>query len=91
VTGELAVGFTPGNAWGIGCCVVQNPQGVTQMLHAGSFGHGGAYGTQAWIDPVAGQAMILMTQRTNFPNADGSQIRQEFQTAAMAFGLGKSD
>ncbi|MFM8323848.1 MAG: serine hydrolase domain-containing protein [Pirellulaceae bacterium] len=91
VTGDLAVGFTPGNAWGIGCCVVQNPQGVTQMLNAGTFGHGGAYGTQAWIDPVAGQAMVLMTQRTNFPNADGSLIRQEFQDAAMALGIGKSD
>jgi CubicO group peptidase (beta-lactamase class C family) len=91
VTGDLPVGFTPGNAWGIGCCVIQNPQGVTQMLNAGTFGHGGAYGTQAWIDPVAGKAMILMTQRTNFPNADGSQIRQEFQAAAMAIGGSTSD
>jgi CubicO group peptidase (beta-lactamase class C family) len=91
VTGDLSVGFTPGNAWGIGCCVVQQPQGVTQMLNAGTFGHGGAYGTQAWVDPAAGQAMILMTQRTNFPNADGSQIRKEFQEAAMAFGVVKSE
>ena len=91
VTGDLSVGFTPGNSWGIGCCVVQTPQGVTQMLHAGTFGHGGAYGTQAWIDPVAGQAMILMTQRTNFPNADGSQIREEFQKAALANSVEKSD
>lgn len=91
VTGDLEVGFTPGNAWGMGCCVVLHPQGVTSMLHPGSFGHGGAYGTQAWIDPVAQRAMIVMTQRTNFPNADGSQLREDFQKAAVdSAGLGSA-
>ncbi len=81
VTGELVTGFTPGNAWGIGCCVVREPQGVTETLAPGSFGHGGAYGTQAWIDPTLGRAYILMTQRANFPNSDASDLRREFQKA----------
>ena len=50
-TGELKTGFTPGNGWGLGWCVVREPQGITAMFSPGSFGHGGAYGTQAWIDP----------------------------------------
>ena len=50
-TGDLKTGFTPGNGWGLGWCVVREPQGVTAMLSPGTFGHGGAYGTQAWIDP----------------------------------------
>ncbi len=50
-TGDLKVGFTEGNGWGVGCCVVREPQGVSEVLSPGSFGHGGAYGTQAWIDP----------------------------------------
>ena len=46
------------------------------------FGHGGAWGTQAWIDPVKGVAYILMVQRSNFPNSDASDVRRAFQQAA---------
>jgi CubicO group peptidase (beta-lactamase class C family) len=85
-TGALTTGFTPGNGWGVGCCVVRNPQGASAALSAGSFGHGGAYGTQAWVDPVKRRAYILMTQRANFPNADDSAVRKAFQEkAAKAF------
>lgn len=82
VTGDLVTGFTPGNGWGIGCCVVREPQGVSAALAAGSFGHGGAYGTQAWIDPTNERIYILMTQRANFPNADAADLRREFQRVA---------
>jgi CubicO group peptidase (beta-lactamase class C family) len=82
-TGDLKTGFTPGNGWGLGWCVVRQPQGITGMLSAGSFGHGGAYGTQAWIDPLKQVIYILMYQRSNFPtNSDESEIRRAFQTAA---------
>jgi CubicO group peptidase (beta-lactamase class C family) len=81
-TGDLKTGFTPGNGWGLGWCVVREPQGVTAMLSPGSFGHGGAYGTQAWIDPVKRRIYILMVQRQNFPNSDASPVRRAFQEAA---------
>jgi hypothetical protein len=83
-TGDLKTGFTPGNGWGLGWCVVREPQGVTAMLSKGSFGHGGAYGTQAWIDPAAKRVYILMVQRANFPNSDDSEVRKGFQEAAAA-------
>jgi CubicO group peptidase (beta-lactamase class C family) len=54
------------------------------MLSPGTYGHGGAWGTQAWIDPVKGAAFILMVQRSNFPNSDASDVRAAFQTAAAA-------
>ena len=81
-TGDLKTGFTTGNAWGVGCCVVREPQGVSKSLSAGSFGHGGAYGTQAWIDPVRKRAYLIMVQRANFPNADDSDLRKQFQQLA---------
>lgn len=81
-TGELKTGFTDGNGWGLGCCVVRQPQGVSAVLSPGSFGHGGAYGTQAWIDPVKQVIYILMIQRANIGNSDGSNLRLAFQTAA---------
>jgi CubicO group peptidase (beta-lactamase class C family) len=79
---EHKTGFTPGNGWGIGCCIVREPQGVSAMLSPGTFGHGGAYGTQAWIDPQKNLIYILMVQRANFPNADNSEVRKAFQQAA---------
>jgi len=83
-TGDIKTGFTDGNGWGLGCCVVRKPQGPTAALSPGSFGHGGAYGTQAWIDPVKKIAYVLMVQRSNFPNADASDLRRDFQAAAAA-------
>ncbi len=82
-SGDLQTGFTPGNGWGLGWCVVREPQGVTAMLGAGTHGHGGAYGTQAWVDPVNGVVLILMVQRSNFRNSDDSPVRLAFQRAAM--------
>lgn len=68
--------------WGIATCVIKTPHPGAAMLSPGTFGHGGAWGTQAWVDPVRGVAYILMVQRTNFPNADASDVRRDFQQAA---------
>ena len=91
-TGDLPTGFMQsaefGNhgtnyGWGIGTCIVRTPHdGVTAMLSPGTFGHGGAWGTQAWIDPVRGVAYVLMVQRSNFGNSDASEVRRVFQQAA---------
>ena len=85
---NIKTGFTEGNGWGLGWCVVRKPQGVSEKLSPGSFGHGGAYGTQAWIDPTKGVAYVLMTQRANFPNSDNSDVRKAFHEAASA-GVGR--
>jgi len=66
--------------WGVGTCILRTPhEGVAAMLSPGSYGHGGAWGTQAWIDPVKGVAFVLMVQRSNFPNSDASDVRRAFQ------------
>ncbi|MDA1230689.1 MAG: serine hydrolase [Planctomycetota bacterium] len=82
-TGELAAGFTPGSGWGLGFGVVREPQGVTAMLAPGSFGHGGAFGTQGWIDPKKEMIFVLMIARQNFGGGDASDIRNEFQRLAV--------
>lgn len=69
--------------WGVGTCVLKTPHGgVAAMLSPETYGHGGAWGTQAWVDPVRGVAYILMVQRTNFPTSDASDVRRAFQQAA---------
>ncbi len=82
-TGDLKAGFTEGMGWGLGWGVVRTPTGVTAMLSPGTFGHGGAYGTQAWIDPHQDVFVILLIQRGNLPNSDDSAMRKELQTATM--------
>src|SRR5262249_50462174 len=47
-TGDLKSGFTGGMGFGLGFGVVRKPEGVTEQLSEGSFGHGGAFGTQSW-------------------------------------------
>lgn len=91
-TGDLPTGFFQNDTygqygknygWGIATCILKTPHpGLAAMLSPGTYGHGGAWGTQAWIDPVKGVAYVLMVQRTNFPNSDASEVRKSFQQAA---------
>ena len=91
-TGDLPTGFFQSAGpdsrgtnygWGIGTCILRAPHpGVAAMLSTGTFGHGGAWGTQAWIDPVRGVAYVLMIQRSDIGNSDGSEVRRVFQQAA---------
>jgi len=82
-SGDLQTGFTPGMCWGLGVGIVREPQGMTAMLSPGTFGHGGAFGTQGWIDPKKGVFLILLIQREGLKkNADDNPIRLQFQTLA---------
>jgi CubicO group peptidase (beta-lactamase class C family) len=97
-TGGLPTGFFQGPeygsrgtnyGWGIGTCILRAPHpGVAAMLSPGTFGHGGAWGTQAWMDPQRGVAYILMVQRPDAGNSDASEVRRAFQQAA-SDALGK--
>ncbi|HSJ03078.1 MAG TPA: serine hydrolase domain-containing protein [Verrucomicrobium sp.] len=82
-TGDMKVSFADGMHMGLGFHIVNDPQGVTADLSPGSFGHGGAYGTQAWIDPVRGLGIVLLIQRANLPNSDKSDMRAALQKAAV--------
>ena len=82
-SGDLVTGFTPGNGWGLGFCLIREPDGVTDMLLAGSYGHGGAFGTQGWIDPKNEMIFVLLIARQNFAGGDSSDIRADFQRLAV--------
>ena len=82
-TDNLETGFTPGNGWGLGFCLVREPQGATASLSPGSYGHGGAFGTQGWIDPKNEMIFVMLVARQSFGNGDGSDLRTEFQRLAV--------
>jgi len=81
--GLPSVGFIPGSAWGLAFGIVRKPTGITENLSPGTFGHGGAYGTQVWIDPVKNRIYMLLIQRGDLPNSDASEFRTAFQDAAI--------
>jgi CubicO group peptidase (beta-lactamase class C family) len=83
-TGEINTGFVDGMSYGYGWAVVREPKGVTGMLSAGTFGHGGAFGTQGWIDPNNDVFVVLLIQRTGLTNGDASPMRQALQELALA-------
>ena len=83
-TGDLKTGFVDGMSWGYGWQVVKEPKGATEAVSAGTFGHGGAFGTQGWIDPTKGVFYILLVQRIGLANADGSDMRKELHKLGLA-------
>jgi CubicO group peptidase (beta-lactamase class C family) len=62
---------------------VRQPQGITAMLAPKSYGHGGAFGTQAWVDPAKNAIFILMINRKGFGNSDAADVRGTFQQLAV--------
>lgn len=82
-TSDLKVSFSDGMHMGLGFHLVNQPQGVTESLSPGTYGHGGAYGTQAWIDPQKKLIFVLLIQRAGLPNSDQSDVRREFQRVAV--------
>lgn len=83
-TGDLTAGFVPGSGFGYGWAIVKEPKDITAMLSPGSYGHGGAFGTQGWIDPDQNLFVILLIQRQGLRNGDASDMRRDLQT--LAFG-----
>ena len=77
------LGFTPGSEWGLGFALVETPEGATAMLSPGTFGHGGAFGTQGWIDPKQDMIFVLLIARQGFAGGDASDVRRDFQQLAV--------
>jgi CubicO group peptidase (beta-lactamase class C family) len=75
------VGWMRGADYGLAWEVVTDPLGELAGHLKGTYGHGGAFGTQGWIDPVNGLISILMIQR-----ADGAteSLRNVFLNMAEA-------
>jgi len=70
-TGELRTNG-PGMGWGLGWFVARD-QGAAQPLPAGTFGHGGRYGTYCFLDPKNQLFGIFMIHREG-----GSDERNAF-------------
>jgi CubicO group peptidase (beta-lactamase class C family) len=64
-TGIHQVGWMRGADYGLAWEVVTDPLGELAGHSRGAYGHGGAFGTQGWIDPSSGLISILLIQRAD--------------------------
>jgi CubicO group peptidase (beta-lactamase class C family) len=64
-TGIHPVGWMRGADYGLAWEVVTDPLGELAGHSIGTYGHGGAFGTQGWIDPANGLISILLVQRAD--------------------------
>jgi CubicO group peptidase (beta-lactamase class C family) len=64
-TGISSVGWMRGSDYGLAWEVVTDPLGELAGHTTGTYGHGGAFGTQGWIDPNNSLISILLIQTAN--------------------------
>ena len=69
-TGSLKAGWREGSGFGLTYEVVRDAMGTLLFRSPGSFGHGGAFGTDGWIDPSRRLLTILLIQRSGGADAD---------------------
>ncbi len=81
-TGNLRQGMP----WGYGFALMVDPKAMqaNSMLSPNSYGHGGAFGTNSWVDPQRGMIFVLMLERDRLqPSPDNSPMHISFQDLAV--------
>lgn len=77
-TGDIKAGHMSGTGYGLAVEVVKEPTGTLWYHTIGTFGHGGAFGTQGWIDPQHELIRILLIAREGGQN----DVRNAFMAMA---------
>ena len=55
-------GWLGGTGYGLTWEIVNQPEGMLLLHSMGTFGHGGAFGTEGWIDPTRDLIRVLLVQ-----------------------------
>lgn len=74
---DTVPGRQPGEAFGLGVRVIENPAERRTWLSEGSFGWSGAYGTHFWVSPRERLVAILLAQTSV------RALLDDFETAVM--------
>jgi CubicO group peptidase (beta-lactamase class C family) len=81
-TGDLPLGTSTGDGYGLTWRVTRSIGGTLAGKSIGSYGHGGAHGTQGWIDPAKELVGVFLIQRAG-GGAEESTIFQDLVAAAV--------
>jgi len=80
-TGNMPTLRGPGWSYTLGFGILTDPAAAKSRLPAGSYGWGGIYGTQFWIDPTNRVVGLVMTQTAIIGSgAISNPIREAFYT-----------
>ena len=81
-TGTMPTLRGPGWGFTLGFGIVTDPAAAKTRLPAGSYGWGGIYGTQFWVDPANRVVGLVMTQTSIIGSGPISNpVREAFYTA----------
>jgi CubicO group peptidase (beta-lactamase class C family) len=81
-TGSMPTLRGPGWGYTLGFGILTDPAAAKSRLPAGSYGWGGIYGTQFWVDPANHVVGLVMTQTAVIGSgAISNPIREAFYTA----------
>ena len=69
-TGPLGISFRPGQGFGLGFSIVENPAALGLPASVGEFGWGGAYHSTYWVDPKEELVVVDLTQLIPATNID---------------------
>jgi CubicO group peptidase (beta-lactamase class C family) len=75
-------GHSPGKGYGLAWTVVKEPIGTLLLQSEGTYGHGGAFGTEGWIDPKKDLVGVFLIQRSG--GGDGMEANAFKAMAAAA-------
>jgi CubicO group peptidase (beta-lactamase class C family) len=81
-TGDLQAGHAPGMGYGLAWAMVREPLGALSYRSVGTFGHGGAFGTEGWVDPKRDMIEVMLIQRSE--GGDDTERNAFYSIAASA-------
>jgi len=83
-TGEIdPAGHRPGKGYGLAWTVVKDPIGTLMMESIGTYGHGGAFGTEGWVDAKKDLVGVFLIQRSGGGSTEESDAVKAMAASAI--------
>ena len=79
-------GWLGGTGYGLTFEIVNQPEGTLLLHSPGTFGHGGAFGTEGWIDPKNDLIRIMLVQSSDGGGAAPRSVVMQMGEAAVLDG-----
>ncbi len=76
-------GWLGGTGYGLTFEIVDKPEGTLLLHSPGTFGHGGAFGTEGWMDPKNDLIRILMVQTSDSSGSAARAVVMQVGEAAV--------
>jgi CubicO group peptidase (beta-lactamase class C family) len=76
-------GWLGGTGYGLTFEVVDQPEGTLLLHSMGTYGHGGAFGTEGWIDPKNDLIRIVLIQVSDDPKGAARAVVMQIGEAAV--------